>query len=150
MKITVKEVADVYGVLKSASYAKLADEDKVKVWKSYRNLRDIAEQFTADVKDASEKLLPYPELVQDLQKARQWELSKDKEGLEMTEEEYKEFLVKWLDYQKMVEEAVKDLGDKPVEVQLYPLSEEGFERLLSSNKWTFGQVEKLEVLMDKN
>jgi len=146
MKRTVKtsEILNVYNIINAAKYGKLEDADKVKVWKICRKLKPFATKFEEDNKDAAEKLKPQIEggFDETLRKAQEYErLTQQHEPTidVMTKAEYDEFLKHFKDYQKLMNDAVKEFADKEVEVEFDALSEDAFGKLLSSNDWNMAQ-----------
>ena len=142
VKIKTEKALEVYNILKGASYQKLSDEDKVKVWKAYRALHPVATKFEDDSKDAAEKLKPEG-LDETLEKAKDYEQKKRKgdSDLPMTEEEYLAFINgDWAKFNELLAEAVKEFADAEVEVEFETLSEEGFAKLMASNDWRMEQV----------
>ena len=141
MKQTIKteKVMRVYNILNSTKYAKLDDADKVKVWKIARQLKPVATKFDEDSKDAAEKLKPYDNFEEDLQKAQEYERLKGVNA-KMDIEEYQEFIAKFKAYQELVSKAVKEFADADVEVNFDPITEDAFSKLMASNEWTLDQA----------
>ena len=54
--LTTEKVLTAFNVLKGASYQKMTDDDKIKLWKIARSMKPIATKFEEDSKDAAEKL----------------------------------------------------------------------------------------------
>lgn len=145
MKKTVKtsEILSVYQIIGKAKYGKMSDDDKVKVWKIARKLKPVATKFEDDTKDASDKMKPYEDFDQNLQKAQEYErLNNDKKPTidVMSTADYDKFIEDFKEYQKLVNNAVKEFADKEVEIEFDAISEEAFGKLITSNEWTFGQV----------
>lgn len=147
MNKTVKtsEVLNVYQIISSAKYGKMSDDDKIKAWKLTRKLKPIATKFDDDSKDAAEKMKPEVKGGFDdvLAKAQEYErLKQEKQPTIdiMTDAQYKEFIEKFKEYQKLIDKAVKEFAEKKVTVDFEPLSEEAFGKLLASNDWNMGQV----------
>lgn len=145
MKKTVKtsEILNVYNVINGAKYGKMSDADKVKVWKICRKLKPVATKFDEDSKDAAEKLKPYEDFDEKLQKAQEYErLRADKQPTidVMSTSDYDAFIEDFKKYNKLVGDAIKEFADTEVEVEFDVLSEESFGKLLASNDWTVGQV----------
>ena len=145
MKKTVKtsEILSVYQIIGNAKYGKMSDDDKVKVWKIARKLKPVATKFEDDTKDAADKMKPYEDFDQKLQKAQEYErLKNDKKPTidVMSTADYDEFIADFKQYKNIVDKAVKEFADKEVEVEFDAISEEAFSKLITSNEWTFGQV----------
>lgn len=145
MKKNVKtsEILSVYQIIGSAKYGKMSNEDKIKAWKIARKLKPIATKFDEDTKDAAEKMKPYEDFDQKLEKAQEYErLTQKKEPTidVMTKAEYDTFIKEFEAYKKMIDKAVKEFAEKAVKIEFEPLSEEAFTKLIESNDWTIGQV----------
>ena len=143
-KVTIKteKALEVFNILKGASYQKLTDEDKVKVWKAYRALHPVATKFEDDSKDAAEKLKPEG-LEATLEKAKDYEQKKQKgdSDLPMTEQEYLAFINgDWAKFNQLLAKAVKEFADAEVELEFETINEESFAKLMSSNDWKMEQV----------
>ena len=151
MKLNVSKIAAAYQVLGNASYEKMADDDKIKVWKIARELRPIAIKFEEDRVDAQRKLIPDAEFHANLQKARQYEsmLKEGRTDLPMTTEEYQKFAVEFDKNMELMTAALKEFADKEVEVNIKPLTEEAFSKLMASNNWTLKQVDALEFIIEQ-
>lgn len=141
MKTTLKteEVLVLYRTLNTSKYAKLSDSDKIKVWKIVRALKPVATQFEEDSKDAADKLKPYEEFQDDLQKAQDYEQKKGV-GCEMTIDDYQKFMAAFKAYNKNVEKALKEFAEKEVTLEYDAISEEAFTKLMDSNDWNFGEA----------
>lgn len=143
-KVTIKteKALEVFNILKGASYQKLTDEDKVKVWKAYRALHPVATKFEDDSKDAAEKLKPEG-LEATLEKAKDYEQKKQKgdSDLPMTEQEYLAFINgDWQKFNQLLAKAVKEFAEAEVELEFETINEESFAKLMSSNDWKMEQV----------
>ena len=145
MKKTVKteSLMVVFNILKNSKYSKMTDGDKVSVWKIFRAIKKIGKSFEDDAQDLSNKLMPYETFMDDLQKAREYEIAKSKgeNYIDITEDEYKEFIVKLQKYNKTVDEAIREISEKEVEVEFEPLKDDAFDRLCMSNDWTLNQAD---------
>ena len=144
-KMKTEKVFSAFVVLSTAKYEKLSDEEKIKVWKIARALKPVAAKFEEDSKDAAEKLVPYKEFPEDLQRAEDYRIKIKKPDLDpatlpMGAAEYSEFLQKQAKYQKTVNDAMKEFAQAEVEVNFEPITEETFQKLMNSNDWNFGQV----------
>lgn len=144
--IKANDVKNLYNILKGAKYSKLDDSDKIKVWKITRVLKPITEQLDEDIKDATTSLVPYENFFVDYQKAQAYE--KNKENSNMSDEEYKAFIVEFIKYNKLINDTIKDLSEKEIEVSFDSLDEQGFSKLMASNDWTLEQVMQLETIIN--
>ena len=146
LKLKTKEIVSAYQVLGNASYEKMADEDKIKVWKIARLLKPIALKYEEDRADAQKSLVPDDGFMQEVQKAREYEkcLKEGKTELPMTASEYGVIAEKFQKYMDLMTSALKEFADKEVDLQFEPLSEEAFSKLMASNNWTLKQVDNIE------
>ena len=138
-----KDILAVYNIIKDAKYTKMDDTDKIKAWKISRALKPIATKLDEDSKDAAEKLRPEGEFEERLKKAQEYERLRNEKKPTidvMTPVEYDAFLKEFMKYNENVNNAVKEFGDKEVEVEFEALSEGAFGKLMASNDWTMQQV----------
>lgn len=154
MKKTIKteKVLAAHRIVSAAKYGKLADEDKIRVWKIARALKPIATQFEDDSKDAADKMKPTEDFADRLQKAQEYEWkvkdpNLDASTLPMGAAEYHEFVKELQRYNKLVNDSVKEFADKEVELEFEPLSEDAFGQLMASNEWTMEQTVELGMLV---
>lgn len=144
-KIKTSKVLDAYRIISTAKYAKLDDEDKIKVWKIARILKPIATQFDEDTKDAAEKLKPTEDFTERLQNAQEFEQAQknpdfDASKLKMGAAEYHDFIKEFQAYDKLVAKAVKDFAEKEVKLSFDGITEDVFGKLMASNDWTMDQA----------
>ena len=146
MKKLVKtsEILNVYQIIGQAKFGKMTDEDKIKAWKIARKLKPVATKFDEDRKDAVDKFKDGIENFDErLQKAQEYVRLKEEQKPTidvMTTADYDAFISEFKEYQKLVNDAVKEFADKEVEVEFDLLSEDAFGKLIASNDWTMGQV----------
>lgn len=152
--IKTSEILAAYNVLNSAKYGSMGDEDKIKVWKITRALKPIATKFDEDSKDAAEKMKPKYEggFDETLQKAQEYErmirdTKVDAKKLPMGAAEYDAFIEVFKEYNKLVGKAVEDFANKEVTINIEPISEDAFGKLMASNDWTFGQTTALSEII---
>lgn len=143
-----EDVLKAYNVLSTAKYGKLADEDKIKVWRIARALKPVAEKFREDSEDAQQKMKPNDDFDEHLMKGQEYEREIRKPDCDPTKlpigaAQYQEFLDEFKAYQKLVNDTIKDLAEKEVEVSFEPISEDAFGKLMASNDWTLEQVATL-------
>ena len=143
--LKTEKLMEAINILNAATYKKLDDADKVKLWKIARAMKPVAKQFEEDSKDAAEKLKP-ENLDTQLEKARDYEAKKQNgdDDLPMTDAEYQAFIREvWTPFNQLVAKAVREFADKEVEIDFEPLSEEAFGKLMASNDWT---IQKADVI----
>ena len=159
MKKSIKtsEVLAAFNVLNSAKYGSMSDEDKIKVWKITRALKPIATKFDEDSKDAAEKMKPKMEggFDETLLKAQEYEKmikdpKADMKKLPMGVAEYDAFIAKFKEYNKLVGKAIEEFAEKVVKIDIEPLNDDSFAKLMTSNEWTMGQVVTLSDIICNN
>lgn len=153
-KVVIKtaDALKAFNVLGTAKYSKLEDGDKVKVWHLFRKLKPMAEKFEDDSRDAAERMKPEGDFDDRLAKAQSYEQivkrnDGDSEKLPMGAAEYGAFIEEWKRYNKLVNDAVKEFGEKEVEIEVELLTEDAFGKLMASNDWTMGQAAALEYFV---
>lgn len=145
--LKISEVVSAYKVLSSAKYQKLDDADKIKLWKISRVLKPIAVQFEEDRADAVKTLMP-ESISESMGKAQEYERLKaqNADNLPMTEDEYKGFVKELSNCSKLVKDAMREILEKEVKLELEPLTEKTLGQLMVSNDWSIKQVESLECI----
>lgn len=155
-KITIKteKVLNVYRILNGAVYGKMADDDKIKVWHILRKLKPVATKFEEDLEDARKTFKKdFEKFDEKLENAQAYErATKDENAdtskLKMGAAEYDAFTKgDWSKYNELVLKAIKDFAQKEIKIDIEPISEDAFEKLITSNEFTFGQVELLEIII---
>jgi len=149
VELRVEDITAAHVLLGEARYQKLSDEDKVKVWKISRKLFPVAEKYKKDIEDAKQKFMPSAAFPEELQVAIQYQNLKEagEENLPISEEEYKKTLAKWNSYNSIVDRALKELADQIVPIEIEPVTEDAFGKLMASNDWSFAQAGKLEFII---
>ena len=156
MKKSIKtsEILAAYNVLNTAKYGSMEDADKIKVWKITRTLKPIATKFDEDSKDAAEKMKPKYEggFDETLQKAQEYErmirdTKVDAKKLPLGAAEYDAFIKEFKSYNDLVTKAVEEFAKKEVTINIEPISEDSFGKLMGSNDWTFGQTTALSEII---
>ena len=151
-KLKTSKVLVAHNILANAKYGKMESADRIKVWKIARKLAPVAEKFDADTKDAAEKMKPTEDFNDRLQAAQEFEKAQkdktiDATKLKMGAAEYQAFVKELQAYNKEVEEAVKEFGEKEIEIEFEPISESAFEKLMDSNDWNFAQATEIGNLV---
>lgn len=145
----VRKIAEAYNVLASAKINKCEDGEKVAVWKVCHAIKKVAEDYQDACKDATSKLNDIEDYENKMQKALEYE-SKKGENCEMKAEEYKAFVAEYDRVRKLVDSAVKELGDADVTLDVEGISEDAFGRLLASNPdWNMRQIEVVSDVIIK-
>lgn len=150
MKKTLKtiEILNAYEILSKAKYQKLNEEDKIKIWKVQRSLKPVAKKFEEDKADATENLIP-SDFIGRLSKAQEYEALKAQgnDELPLTNIEYINILKEIKDYNALIAKALKDIGEKEVDINFEPISEKAFGELMSSNDWSLKEVELIDFIV---
>lgn len=141
-KVTLKtsKVQEVYNVLKGAKYGKMADADKIKVFKAVCLMKPVSSKYDEDMKDAAESMKPegFDDMVARFNETQDRQRAGQKDNLPMTPEEAVDFVYRMLNpYNRLIADATKEAGDKDVDLEFEPLSEDGLMKLMDSNDWTF-------------
>lgn len=145
-KVKTKEVLVAWQVLGQAKYDKLDSDQKVRVFHIGQQLKPIATAFSDYSADAAEKMQPSADFQERWDKAKVYETmtanpKADMEQLPMGPAEYKEFMVKeYFPFDRLWKKAIKDEGDKEVELKFEPISEEVLFALADANKWNVDQT----------
>lgn len=145
LKVNTEKVLAAYRTLSTAKYSKMDDADKIKAWKIARAMKPVATKFEEDSQDAAEKMKPSEDFDGQLRKAQEYERITrqpdfDAKSLPMGVAEYNAFLETFQSYNRLVNDAVKDFAEKEVEMEIEPLTEEAFGKLMASNEWTMEQA----------
>lgn len=154
-KVKTKEVLAAWQVLGAAKYDKLDSDQKVRVFHIGQQLKPIATAFSDYSADAMEKMQPSADFQERWDKAKVYETmtadpKADMEQLPMGPAEYKEFMVKeYFPFDRLWKKAIKDEGDKEVELKFNPISEEVLFALADTNKWNVDQTTAVATVVCK-
>ena len=154
-KVKTKEVLVAWQVLGQAKYDKLDSDQKVHVFHIGQQLKPIATAFSDYSADAAEKMQPSADFQERWDKAKVYETmtanpKADMEQLPMGPAEYKEFMVKeYFPFDRLWKKAIKDEGDKEVELKFDPISEEVLFALSDTNKWNVDQTTAVAAVVCK-
>ena len=139
----VRKIAEAYNVLASAKINKCEDGEKVAVWKVCHAIKKVAEDYQEACKDATSKLNDIEDYESKMQKALDYEAKKG-ENCDMKVDEYKAFVMEYNRVRKLVDSAVKEIGDADTTLDVEGISEDAFGRLLASNPdWEMKQIEAI-------
>ena len=153
--VKTKEVLVAWQVLGQAKYDKLDSDQKVHVFHIGQQLKPIATAFSDYSADAAEKMQPSADFQERWDKAKVYETmtanpKADMEQLPMGPAEYKEFMVKeYFPFDRLWKKAIKDEGDKEVELKFDPISEEVLFALADANKWNVDQTTAVAAVVCK-
>ena len=147
-----KDIATATALLSDAKLTGMADTDKFTVIRALRVLKPIRQQYEDFVRDASERLKP--EGFDSLQeRARRWnDLHRGKRMADLTDDERAELEAintQYADYNKKVEQCIREEADREQDTDYDRLTEEAFGKLLAANAdWTAANILLLtETLM---
>lgn len=65
----------------------------------------------------------------------------------MTEEEYKAFIEVFKKYNKLVSDAVNEFAEADVNLEVEPMSEDAFGKLLASNDWSIDKTTSIDFMI---
>lgn len=154
-KVKTKEVLVAWQVLGQAKYDKLDNDQKVHVFHIGQQLKPIATAFSDYSADAAEKMQPSADFQERWDKAKVYETmtanpKADMEQLPMGPAEYKEFMIKeYFPFDRLWKKAIKDEGDKEVDLKFDPISEEVLFALADANKWNVDQTTAVAAVVCK-
>lgn len=143
-EITTDTVKSVYKLLNDSKLTKMEDKDKFIVIKAVRKFKPIAADFEDLKKDVQEKLKG--ENFEEMQKkALQW----NEEGYKttLTEDERKEVNMFFYEFNKNVEECLKEETERKHELEYEKLSEDAFGKFISSNDFKVDDIIKIQEVM---
>lgn len=148
------EIAALYGVLSNAKYTNLEDADKIRLWKIARVMKPVATQFEEDKQSAAKDLAPYETFGEDVEKAQAYEAAVKKPDCDATKlpmgaAEYERVIEEIKKYNNLVFEATKEYGEKEVEIEFEPLTEDAFVKLMSGNDWSIGVASEIGDLISE-
>jgi hypothetical protein len=144
-----KRILAVYGLLLRSKFNKVTDETKMKIFFIMRVLKPHAVELDDSSKQLSEMLRPegYDEIV------ARWNEMREKlnlgvnEELPMTKQDFVEFTYRVMKpYNKKVDDALKKLTEKEVELEFEPLTAEEQLQLINSNDWDGSAVDLLDEI----
>ena len=130
------DVVNAFAALNGAKLAKMEDKEKFTLIKAMKALKPIKNEYEDFVKDAREKLKGdnHEDM---LKRVEEWRTKhNDTKPADFTAAELKELNeinTYFNDYNKKVEDCVKEEADKEVSPEYVRLSEDAFGRLLTSN-----------------
>lgn len=139
--ISTDKILQVYNLLNVAKYNKLEDADKIAIFKITRTIKPIATEYEDACKEVVEKM-KFDGFETQLVDARNYERCKKSgdDNLPISDDDYKEFIKKLVEYEKVVKDAIKQLGDKEVDIDINTITEDSFGKLMASNDWTMEQA----------
>lgn len=144
MELKVKDIVNVYTILKDAKLTKMDSMDKFKLIKMMRAMKPTAEEWDSFLSTVDEKLKK--ENHDDfIEKARKWQ--QEGENTTLTEEEKLEVNTYFIEYQREKNECIKDELEKTVSLEFEKLQQGAFEKLIDSNDWDVKNIMELEHIL---
>lgn len=152
LKLTIESISKTYKLLEDARYSKLEDDDKIKLWKISRVLHPIARKYNDDVADLQKKMMPSEDFAGKVEKAFKYEkmLEAGKtDELPITADEYNSIREEFRKYNTTVKKALGELSSKEESIDIEPLTENAFGKLMASNDWTLRQADLLGFIIEE-
>lgn len=121
------------------------NDDKVAVLKILRELRYVANKYEEDSKDAAERLKPdgFDEL-RNRAAVYEAERADGSQHTTVTAVEYQGFIEQLDSYNKAVADAMRDVNESTVELEIEPIAGDILLQLMDANRWTVDQYLKTE------
>ena len=136
----IERIAMLYGLLKQSRTTKMEDQGRMKVLRIIKALRPAAQEYEADMKEAREKMKD-GQFDAMTAKAEKWQT----EGAKALSDEEKVAVNAYFTrYNKAVAKAVDALAGKQKKAEFDKLSQDEFQKLISSNDYTGEQMELLD------
>ena len=152
IKLKTIEVVEAYKLLGEPSFEGVDDLSKVKVWRISRKLSPIAQHYQEEKTAAFKQFMPSDEeFTKKINKASDFELikvGKKKGELPITEEEYNEIAAEYIKYMELISKALKEEENKEVTLEIEPISDEALGSLMTANKWSLQQVDKIGFIVE--
>lgn len=147
MEKEIGKIVEVSALLmqKETKLTKMEGADKNLVIKAMKELVPIANAYDEFLNITRDKLKP--ENFDEMQaKAQQWQAEGEKTTL--TNEERIEINTFFAEYQKSINECIKEEIHKKKELTYTPLSEDAFAMLMASNpEWSLAQIMSVEDML---
>lgn len=140
----LKEAVNLYKALGDAKVSALSESDITIIVKTRKNLRTIAEDYEAFLKDCQDKFKPEDwDSIQE--KLSKWQ--QEGENTSLTIEERIEINKIVVDYQNKVSSAVKEELEKDIDITVEKLSDEAAVKLLKHNDWSSNKLDELSPIL---
>lgn len=139
-EVTVQTIIDANIILKTAKLGKMKDGENFQVVKALRAIKAAATPAQELIDTANEKLKP-----EDFDKIQE----KATRFVSLTDAEKIEVNNQLVRIQNKIERCTADEMKKTVKIDISPLSEESFGRLVESNNFTVGQIMILQDVLCK-
>lgn len=144
MVCTIKQVVNCYKILGEAKVTKLEDSEVVKIVKNRKVMRPIVNDYEAFLKDVQEKFKPkdWDEIQK---KVQQWQ--QEGENTTLSASEKIAINKALIDYQRKIENAIKEELAKEIELNISILKEDSATKLLIENSWELNKLDDIEIIL---
>ena len=151
-KIKTIEAVAAYRTLKSLKTSSMSDDAAMRVWKTMKALRQVADTYDKDVEEAQESLRDdkFEEMQRKLQECQQLEQKHTDEGYEYTKDDSAKFAEVneyFFNRKQKTEKYFKELADKEVEVAIEEVDEKELFKAAKDCGLKFADMESLEVVI---
>lgn len=134
----VKEIVSAYKALGEAKVNNLEESEIIKILKSRKTMRSIAEEFNEFLKEVQDKFKP--ENFEEIQfKLQNWSEVSDEDKIKITN------IIK--EYEAKINSAIKDELEKEVELELEKLNENSISKLLKNNEWPIQKLDEISIIL---
>ena len=134
--------------LRTAKVTKMEDKEKLTVIKAVRALDKVAKEYEALVKDVKEKLKD--ERFKEMSRRGEDFNASHSEGQTLTtkeQQEVKELNAYFADYNRRLNDVLKEEYEREVTVEYERLTEDAFGRLVASNDFTVQEIINIEAVL---
>lgn len=134
----VKEIVSAYKALGEAKVNNLEESEIIKILKSRKTMRSIAEEFNEFLKEVQDKFKP--ENFEEIQfKLQNWSEVSDEDKIKITN------IIK--EYEAKINSAIKDELEKEIELELEKLNENSISKLLKNNEWPIQKLDEISIIL---
>ena len=139
MKLKVKEIMEVYGSLADAKITSLSKDERNKVFAILKPIHKVKKEFEEAVELVDAKLKPenWEELVA---------IEADIKAGKATLEQVKAYSAVSI-YVSRRAEAIKEEGNRIIEISAEPLTEDIVDKIFDENKWQISQRFDVEPII---
>lgn len=150
MKKSVKKqtIINVYPMLNDASLGKMEVVDRFVFIKALRPLKKIYTEYSDFREDAVNRLKPenYEKIVENVQRFNQ--MGQEEREAALKDKEITDALQANGEFNLNIEMCFRDELAREIELEIAPLSEDAFGKLMESNQqWNAGQIIELQDLL---
>ena len=151
-KIKTIEAVDAYRTLKALKTSSMSDDAAMRVWKNMKALRQVADTYDKDVKEAQESLKDdkFNEMQLMLQECQQIEQKHTDDGYEYTKDDSAKFAEVnqyFFNQKQKTEKYFADLANAEVEVSIEEVDEKELFKAAKDCGLKVADMESLEVVI---